>query len=236
MSPQEKSPRQRGSIRLWMTKLVLGLLLLAALVILSSGRPDWVEGWLFAAAMMVNVVALTATSFLGDTGLLVERSGLQPGVKRWDIPLASLMAYLPLVILVLAGLNLRYGWEAPYPLTTRAAGGILLLAGMVVLFTWAVLSNRFFSPIMRIQANRGHTVETGGPYRFIRHPGYAAMLLAYPGMALLLGFSWNLLLAGIAILVAVVRTAWEDRTLLEELSGYREYASRVRYRLVPGIW
>jgi protein-S-isoprenylcysteine O-methyltransferase Ste14 len=236
MAPQEKSLRQRGSVRLWMGKMVLGYLLITALVVVPSGRVDWVEGWFFAATMMVNVAALTAASLGKDTGLLVERSGLQPGAKRWDIPLATLMACLPVAILLLAGLNLRYGREAPYPLSVRALGGILLLLGMVFLFTWAVLSNRFFSPIMRIQADRGHTVETGGPYRFVRHPGYASMLLAYPGMALLLGFSWNLPVAGIAMIVTLVRTAREDRTLFAELPGYAEYASRVRFRLVPGIW
>jgi protein-S-isoprenylcysteine O-methyltransferase Ste14 len=236
MVTAEKSLQQRGSVRLWMGKVALGLLFIAALVVFPSGRPDWVEGWLFAAAMMVNVAALTAASLGKDTGLLVERSGLQPGVKRWDLPLAMLMACLPVAMLVLSGFNLRYGWEAPYPLSIRIAGGILLVAGLVCLFTWAVLSNRFFSPVMRIQADRGHTVETGGPYRFVRHPGYASMLLAYPGMALLLGFSWNLPVAGIAMIVTLVRTAREDRTLFAELPGYAEYASRVRFRLVPGIW
>jgi protein-S-isoprenylcysteine O-methyltransferase Ste14 len=104
------------------------------------------------------------------------------------------------------------------------------------LFTWAMVSNPFFSTMVRIQTDRGQTVATGGPYRWVRHPGYVGYILSAVSTALLLGSLWALVPAVLTGVLLVVRTALEDRTLLEELEGYEEYARQVRYRLVPGVW
>jgi protein-S-isoprenylcysteine O-methyltransferase Ste14 len=90
--------------------------------------------------------------------------------------------------------------------------------------------------VVRIQSERGHTTVSTGPYRTVRHPGYAAWLLVLPGSALMLGSWWVLIPAGLTMLVLIVRTALEDRTLLAELPGYQEYAQQTRYRLLPGVW
>jgi len=104
------------------------------------------------------------------------------------------------------------------------------------LLTWAMVSNSFFSQIVRIQTDRGHAVVTRGPYRFVRHPAYVGMILFELGMASLLA-SWPaLLVSGVCALLLILRTALEDRTLQTELPGYLDYARQVRYRLVPGIW
>jgi protein-S-isoprenylcysteine O-methyltransferase Ste14 len=97
-------------------------------------------------------------------------------------------------------------------------------------------SNKYFSTIVRIQQERGHTVQTGGPYRFIRHPGYASMLVSYLMTPLVLGSLWAIIPAILLVVNLVVRTILEDRTLQNELAGYRQYAGRVRYRLIPGVW
>ena len=89
---------------------------------------------------------------------------------------------------------------------------------------------------MRIQKERGHVVCDSGPYRIVRHPGYAGNMLPLPGIVLALSSVWTLIPAAVALIIAVVRTALEDRTLQEELPGYREYARRVHYRLIPGIY
>jgi protein-S-isoprenylcysteine O-methyltransferase Ste14 len=101
---------------------------------------------------------------------------------------------------------------------------------------WALIENRFFSSVVRIQADRGHVVCDSGPYRMVRHPGYAGSIPPLVGMVLALSSMWTLIPAAVALIIAVIRTALEDRTLQDELPGYRDYAGRVRYRLIPGIY
>ena len=113
------------------------------------------------------------------------------------------------------------------------------LAGFVLLFTvwiWAMRSNPFFSVAVRVQRERGHRVVSSGPYHFVRHPGYAAFILLGWSGALALGSWWAALPHALIVVLFVRRTALEDRMLREELEGYADYAARVRYRLIPGIW
>jgi protein-S-isoprenylcysteine O-methyltransferase Ste14 len=99
-----------------------------------------------------------------------------------------------------------------------------------------MVSNKFFSTSVRIQMERDHTVASGGPYRYVRHPGYVGYIVSGFAAPLALGSLWALIPAAITLCLLVVRTALEDRTLQDELDGYREYAARVRYRLLPGVW
>ena len=128
----------------------------------------------------------------------------------------------------------RYHWH-PVPWWVCGIGYVLLIAGLAGL-TWAEAVNKFFEPTVRIQADRGHTVIDTGPYAIVRHPGYVAAGPLVLGMALSLRSYWALIPALLTCLLLVVRTVWEDRTLREELPGYKEYVRRVRYRLVPGVW
>ena len=102
--------------------------------------------------------------------------------------------------------------------------------------TWAESANKFFEPTVRIQTDRGHTVIETGPYAIVRHPGYVAACLLCLGMPLSLGSLWALIPGVLACLLLVLRTVWEDQTLRDELTGYRKYAQRVQYRLVPVVW
>ena len=121
--------------------------------------------------------------------------------------------------------------------TAGVEGGALAAAALsMALVTWSMASNRFFSSYVRIQKDRGHVVASGGPYRYVRHPGYVGMLGFGLATPLILGSVWALIPAGLTLVVVVVRTALEDRTLQRELEGYQAYAQRVRYRLVPGLW
>jgi protein-S-isoprenylcysteine O-methyltransferase Ste14 len=114
--------------------------------------------------------------------------------------------------------------------------GLLITAGGLSIWIWAMISNPFFSSAVRIQRDRGQAVVSGGPYRWVRHPGYAAALLMFPSIALTLG-SWVGILPMLPALVMFVwRARLEDRLLRCELGGYEEYATRVRFRIVPGIW
>ena len=102
--------------------------------------------------------------------------------------------------------------------------------------SWALIENRFFAGTVRIQTERGHHVISGGPYRIVRHPGYAGAVLGYLLIPVLLDSAWAFVPAILLLIVMITRTALEDKTLQAELPGYKEFAQRTRYRLIPGIW
>jgi len=169
---------------------------------------------------------------------MAERAQLlkAPGVKDWDRLLAPLMALsLGLPLFVVAGLDHRFEWSPHFPGWLNILGLVLASAGYGFA-GWAFLENRFFAAVVRIQSERGHVVCDTGPYRIVRHPGYSGSLLSPFAMVLALDSVWTLIPATAAVVIAMVRTTLEDRTLQEELPGYRDYADRVRYRLIPGIF
>jgi protein-S-isoprenylcysteine O-methyltransferase Ste14 len=139
----------------------------------------------------------------------------------------------PLVIV--AGLDHRNGWTPLFPTWLNILGLVLIALGYAFA-AWALIENRFFSSTVHIQMDRGHSVCDSGPYRVVRHPGYAGNMLALPGLVLALSSMWTLIPAAVALIIAVIRTVLEDQTLQDELPGYRDYARRVRYRLIPGIY
>jgi protein-S-isoprenylcysteine O-methyltransferase Ste14 len=171
-------------------------------------------------------------------GITAERQNMESfqDAKAWDELLAPLMAVsvvFPMVIV--AGLDHRYSWSPEFPLWLSVVGFILIAFGYAFA-AWALVENRFFFSVVRIQTDRGHVVCDTGPYRFVRHPGYAGSILPLFGVVLALGSVWTLIPAAVASIIAVIRTVLEDQTLQEELPGYRDYARRVRYRLIPGIY
>jgi protein-S-isoprenylcysteine O-methyltransferase Ste14 len=141
----------------------------------------------------------------------------------------------PLAIWGLSGLDARFGWTPPIPLGVQIGAIVVAVLGYLLL-TWSMASNRFFSGVVRIQDDRGHRVASGGPYRFVRHPGYLAGVLVDLVTPLILNSLWALLPSVLVVVGLLLRTALEDRTLQAELDGYREYAGRVRSRLIPGVW
>jgi protein-S-isoprenylcysteine O-methyltransferase Ste14 len=155
--------------------------------------------------------------------------------KPWDKILAPLLGLGSILILAVAGLDRYYGGTVAFSTST----GALALFGIVVGYafsSWALIENRFFSGTVRIQYERGHHVVTTGPYRIVRHPGYAGGLLGYLLIPVLLGSLWSFVPAILLMIVMVIRTALEDKTLQNELPGYKEFAQMTRYRLFPGIW
>jgi len=141
----------------------------------------------------------------------------------------------PMAIWITGGLGERYGWPHPPSPTAQIAGVILFAAGCWLVI-WAMGSNNYFSTVVRIQRERGHTVASGGPYQYIRHPGYSGMIGFTLAIPLILGSHAAFIPAIATVAVTILRTALEDRTLQRELDGYRGYAGRVRFRLVPGLW
>lgn len=210
----------------------------AVVLLLCGGDLGWWQGWAYSLLFASAGIGVRPWAERRHPGLMAERVQLSraPGVKSWDRVLAPLMALsLGLPLFVVAGLDHRFGWSPDFPGWLTVLGLALAAAGYGFA-GWAFLENRFFSAVVRIQSERGHIVCDTGPYTIIRHPGYAGSILPPFAMALALNSAWVLVPATAALVIAVVRTALEDRALQEELPGYREYAARVRYRLIPGIY
>jgi protein-S-isoprenylcysteine O-methyltransferase Ste14 len=233
----------KGRIIVMNTKLValyflndfLGVVGAGVAVFWSAGRIDWWPGWAVIAIWLVWFTAMDIVIFRSTPDLMAERLNPPKGAKSWDRTLLSLLRLTQLARYILGGLDRRYGWTGGFPLAAQiAAVAVCILC--CALFTWAMASNAFFSQIVRLQSERGHAVATGGPYRFVRHPGYVGMILFELALSALLASWWAVAAGGLCALLLLIRTALEDRTLQAELPGYTEYARRVRYRLLPGVW
>jgi protein-S-isoprenylcysteine O-methyltransferase Ste14 len=187
----------------------------------------WVYVPIFAAVMVASFAFL-------DPGLLRER--MRPGGQRPPLGLRLFTLVLVLHWLV-AGLDRgRFHWSDSIPAWLRAAGLIAVAAGYGLAF-WAMLVNRFFSSVVRIQSDRGQHVIMAGPYAFIRHPGYLAGIVIMVASGIALG-SWlaTAMLIVLSLPFLLHRAITEDRVLQAELPGYRDYAAQVRWRVLPGIW
>lgn len=234
-SPSEWDEATRRGVIRWAIREVSGVFFAALILFLSAGRLDWPAGWrivaLYAFGTLANAVLLIPRS----PGLLAERATRRVGEYRWDMILLYSYGLLTLVKYVVAGLDVRFGWppEIPAPLQWVALGFAAL---SYALATWAMVANAYFSPVVRLQKDRGQVVVTDGPYRFIRHPGYLGAALFELATPLALGSLWALIPGALTVPLLIARTALEDRTLIRDLEGYREYAERVRYRMLPGLW
>jgi protein-S-isoprenylcysteine O-methyltransferase Ste14 len=174
--------------------------------------------------------------FRRDPDLARERFRPGPGVPAWDRRLLKLSGVVALVGLVVGPIDVgRFHWSNTVTPTLQCAGLVGIVLGMALL-SWAMAVNRFFSKVVRLQTERGHRVIDTGPYRIVRHPGYVAWIVLWTALNLALG-SWLAVgLSLLMVIVIVVRTALEDRFLRDQFAGYVQYASRVKWRLVPGIW
>jgi protein-S-isoprenylcysteine O-methyltransferase Ste14 len=214
---------------------VVFLFVMAGSMFLAAGRIDWLPGWLFLAVYLV--LAFIVIAYLRGTNpeVLVARSEFHwrdqtPGHKLIFVMLIVLfMAIFPI-----AGLDARFGLSHVPP-WLMLVGYVFYLIGNAG-GTWALRVNKFAEPSVSIQGDRGHHVIDYGPYALVRHPLYAFTIFLCVGTPLTLCSYWALIPSMLAYLLLVVRTAMEDRLLQTELDGYKEYAGRVRYRLIPGVW
>ena len=201
----------------------------------SAGRVAWWPAWAVIVVWLVWFAAMDIIIFRFNPDLMAERLSPPKGAKNWDRTIVSILRLMQLVRYILAGLDQRYSWTGGFPLTAQIAA-ITVCVLSSGLFSWAMASNIFFSQIVRIQADRSHAVATNGPYRYVRHPGYVGMILFEFGISTLLASWWALVTGGLCVILLIIRTALEDRTLQTELIGYVDYVHQVRYRLLPGIW
>ncbi len=231
-------PEMRREIIKWSVQAAVGWVGYGLILFLAAGTIEWVWGWLLLIVLGIFLAAHPIILIPINPALLVEREkGLRAkGVKSWDRWIAALAGgVFPMAAWIVAGLDFRFGWTESLSLAVHL-GGLLMMALGFALFLWAMASNAFFAEGVRIQTERGHTVATGGPYRYVRHPGYSGAILAMVASPMLLGSPWALIPAIVSAALYAVRTSLEDKLLRAELPGYEAYAQQTRYRLVPGIW
>jgi protein-S-isoprenylcysteine O-methyltransferase Ste14 len=239
MSSNADDPKlaQAASPRQWI-RLVVVYLFIPLVLLMCGGDFGWWQAWGYSVLIVAAGPGGRILAERRHPGLMAERQNMEKAqsAKAWDKVLAPLMALsVSFPIVIVAGLDHRFGWSPVFPLWLIVLGFLLISLGYAFA-AWALIENRFFSSMVRIQVDRGHVVCDSGPYRVVRHPGYAGNLLALPGMVLALNSMWTLIPAAVALIIAVIRTVLEDQTLQDELPGYRDYARRVRYRLIPGIY
>ena len=230
-----EKPNVAAGVRKRMFQVFGNLFVVAAILFAMSGNLGWLWAWVYvgagAAILVVNALVILPTS----PELAAERSRIAENTKGWDRAVAVPLFISGVGVFVVAGLDERFGWSPEPALAIHVAALVVTILAQV-LFTWAMASNRFFAKTVRIQEERAHAVASGGPYRFVRHPGYAANIVTMLAVSLLLGSLWALIPAALSALAFIVRTALEDTTLQRELDGYADYARQVCYRLVPGLW
>jgi protein-S-isoprenylcysteine O-methyltransferase Ste14 len=218
-------------------QLIAAIILAPFLPMIISGAWGWWQAWAFAVLYILSFVVSRILVHRRHPDLIRERAHFMRAkdTKPWDKALAPLLGIGSILVPVAAGLDKYYGWSPASSLTVNllALFGILLSYGFS---SWALIENRFFSGTVRIQTERGHHVVSTGPYRIVRHPGYAGGLFSYICIPLLLDSLWAWIPTIFLITVMVIRTALEDKTLQAELPGYKEFMQKTRYRLIPGIW
>jgi protein-S-isoprenylcysteine O-methyltransferase Ste14 len=224
------------------TPRVIVLTLIVVVVIpflplLISRQWDWWEAWIYAFISILGWAISRALAARRHPDLLAERARFlrHEDAKTWDKYLSPIVGFGSGLVLLVVGLDALYGWSPPFSLPVKLLALFAILAGYI-LGTLALMENRFFSGMVRIQTERGHRVVSSGLYGWIRHPGYAGALLTYLATPFFLDSRWALLPAVFITIVLIIRTRLEDKALQDELEGYRAYAERVRYCLLPGVW
>jgi protein-S-isoprenylcysteine O-methyltransferase Ste14 len=218
-------------------QLLFFIVVIPLLPLLISRHWGWWEAWVYAIIYILGFVISRALVARRHPDLLAERarSTQHENVKSWDKLLSPVAGLGGSLMLVVAGLDALFGWSPRFSLAVKILSLAIILAGYA-LGSYALIENRFFSGMVRIQTERGHHVVSSGPYRWLRHPGYAGALLSYLATPPFLDSCWAFLPAVFITILLIIRTALEDGVLQDELAGYRDYAGRVRYRLLPGVW
>lgn len=229
MPPQPKEPVWKLAVRAAVrTAAVFGVLFG------SAGRLDWHRGWFFMSLTIITLAVILPVFQRENPGFLRMRLQKTHGTKLFDRVIYVILMVSLFACLAVAGIDARFGWSS-LSFEWTYLGLFLYVAGCIPIGL-AVATNPFIERTVRIQKERGHVAVTKGPYRVVRHPMYAGILLMIGSWPLLLGSLWSYLPWAALAVTIVVRTVLEDRTLRRELSGYEEYTQRTRYRLIPEIW
>ena len=212
--------------------MLFTFILTGVIMFLSAWTIKWAWAWVLISA---NIVILLINVFVLPAEVIEERGRKKENVKTWDRILTGISIVPYVGLYVVAGLDYRFQWSAGLDACVHIISLFCYVLGSMF-STWAMVSNRFFSTMVRLQTDRGHQVATGGPYRFVRHPGYVGFIITTVAVPLILGSLYGLIVSALSVIILIIRTAMEDKTLKSELEGYLEYSKRVKYRLIPFIW
>jgi len=218
-------------------QMLFFIIVIPMLPLLISWRWNWWEAWVYAIICILGFAISRMLAARRHADLLAERARFMQheDAKSWDKLLAPLVGLGGGLIPLVVGLDALFKWSPAFSLPVKIVSLVLILGGYT-LGAYALIENRFFSGMVRIQTDRQHRVVSSGPYRWMRHPGYSGAFLTYLATPLFLDSRWAFLPTLLIMIVLTIRTYLEDRFLQDELDGYRDYAKRVRYRLLPGIW
>ena len=216
-------------------RTAIGIFLLLSVFFIPAGTLRWPEAWVFLVLYFSSVAGAFLWMKVKAPDLLKERMSKKRDVKSWDKWILGLYTFFLVVMIVVAGLDaVRFAWSR-LSWALEALGFLGYVPAMAFLF-WVLTQNPFLSEKVRIQSDRGQFVCTTGPYRYVRHPMYTGIILLVFCVPISLGSLYALIPAAVIAFLFVLRTSLEDKTLHRELSGYREYAQRVRFKLIPGLW
>jgi len=230
MSQKRKLGKVEGKLIL---RSIFFMAFITAITFILAGRLDYWQGWTYIG---LNIIFLLLSYFLLPPELIQERLKPKEGMKTWDKTFYIVSVPVFFAVLIISVLDGgRFGWGPRIPIFVIIIAALVYSIGQIIVL-WAKRENKFFSSVVRVQKDRGQTVCKCGPYQFVRHPGYLGGLLYSVATPLLLGSFWGLIPTLISLISLFIRTYLEDKTLLEELKGYKDYTEEVRYRILPGIW
>lgn len=212
-------------------------LIISALLFIPAGTVGWLAGWVFIAIFFGFNILVIRMLVRNDPQLLQER--MAPPIQRdqpfWDRVLFSVVQLLFFPWLILMALDaVRFRWSE-VPVWLHVLGALGLLISLYIIYL-TFRENTYLAPVVKLQEERGQSVVTTGPYRYVRHPMYAGTLIFVPAIALLLGSWLGFLVSPLFMALFALRTVFEDRMLKRELEGYTEYSNTVKYRLIPHVW
>jgi protein-S-isoprenylcysteine O-methyltransferase Ste14 len=228
----KNSTDNRRNILKRMIQVFALLIFTSALLFVSADNFKWIWGWIY---IIIYLAYIIINASILPKELIAERGKSKDNVKKWDKTLNMINIFPGLGLIIVAGLDHRLHWTSDLNLIVHLLGLVIYVSGSI-LFSWSMMSNYYFSTLVKIQIDRDHKVATTGPYKLVRHPGYSGFIISSFGVPLILGSLWALIPAFVTGILFVIRTILEDSTLYSELEGYKDFTEKTRYRLIPGIW
>ena len=212
----------------------LARIIMAFILVLTSGKWTWINIWIYAALTSLTSVLVYIFVVRVNPSLYNERGNPNENTKKWDLILMRIISLFSFSSIIIAGLDKKNNWSFLGDGWIIPGGILIILSG--VLATWAMAENNYFSSEVRIQNDRGQIVVSSGPYQYIRHPGYLSGIMFFLGTPMVLDSAYSFFPFVCIVVGFMIRIIFEEKMLIAELDGYQDYTNKVKYRLIPEIW